>query len=1233
MKARCPVGHAFEVDESRSGHKCMCPECGRTVRIPAGDADTPRASRREPDKDAAVARPGPRVQAQPSGGPTATTIHEGDRLGPFELLGTLGQGGMGAVYLALHTKLKKEVALKVLPAERMADERAVARFQREIQVVSKLDHPNIVRFITAGEKDDTHFFVMEYVRGLNLAALVARCGPLPVADACQLIGQAAVGLQHAHSHGLVHRDIKPSNLMLSASGELKILDLGIARLSGDSLTTEELTAANQTIGTLHYMAPEQCDDSRSVDIRADIYGLGCTLYMLLTGEPPFGGPENASPQQIMLAHLQEPIPSLCARRPYVPAELMAVLERMMAKDPADRFATPADVARALAPWATGCDLAALVRRAEIEPPSEPSTEACQATTPEYLATAADTRPDHGPARTEPGGRVRQFPVAAVLLVGLALLGLTGVVGVVMSIRAATDHGELVIECSDPDVQVLVKHSGVTIKQWTLEQGTNRTTIRSGQYEIELVGANADRLIIDNDKITLARGQSVVATVARVRTASVIPPTPPVPPAPPTHATSSVGWFQSGFDAQRTGFNPHEERISPTNVAALEVLWTNSVPSTINRGVCIVDGVVYYGHYGGEFRAVDAATGKRLWTRSINRTHTGQAVADGVVYVTARSTYDYGGEVYAFDATNGAPLWKWNAGDGQVGSPIIADGVLYATSKRPNTRTLYAMDAETGNEIWSVSPGGAAAVAEGVVYVSASSNLRALRSKDGELLWEGPTEADQLSGPAVAGGVVYVHSSTGHLYAFDTGGSEGDTRSPLWSGVTQEQKSPQHPAVAEGRVYVGAKDTFYSFDAKDGEASERRPVWTATTECSSFPGHSPSVANGVVYTTCGKSYLYAFDAATGEVLWKYYTKGTGYSMRSSPVIADGRLYHAATFDFKLYAFHLPEQPEPSNLPVPIAAAQVATPPEVPWEFVTFGWKPSWSPDGNRLAFVKSPGRGIRILDLESEETTDLVPTGKDPAWSPDGRFIAYVEEPGTPYASEEVWVVALRDGKPRKVLNGGYPNWSPDGKTLFAHSRKRKKVLALDVDRLDSEPTVFSEHPRSWYPAISPDGKAIASGVRGALVVVDRESGEEMLRWPTPGNRGLLPAWSRDGRQVGFGGFDDSDLGLWVLDVETKTAVQVAGNRYTMPEWSPDGTRLAFDCRSGVPRQVFVIETKSLDALRSDERPGDRPADRDSSANTTQGDSELRHSVPSAAGNRRPQPANSGHSTGNSAKPM
>jgi serine/threonine protein kinase/thiol-disulfide isomerase/thioredoxin len=282
------------------------------------------------------------------------------RLGQYQLLEELGRGGMGTVYKAIHLLLKRVVAIKVLPPERVQDALAVARFRREMEAVGKLDHPNLVRATDAGEADGKHFLVMEFLDGIDLQKLLQARGPLALADACELVRQAALGLQHAHEHGLVHRDIKPSNLLLTRARQVKVLDLGLALLRGDHAIVEELTATGQTMGTVDYMAPEQASDTHAVDIRADIYSLGCTLYALLAGRPPFSGPRYHASYQKMHAHAEEPVPPLRSQQPEVPEALVALLDRLLAKTPAERLATPAEVSAALKPFTTSGALSQLL---------------------------------------------------------------------------------------------------------------------------------------------------------------------------------------------------------------------------------------------------------------------------------------------------------------------------------------------------------------------------------------------------------------------------------------------------------------------------------------------------------------------------------------------------------------------------------------------------------------------------------------------------------------------------------------------------------------------------------------------------------------------------------------------------------------------------------------------------------------------------------------------------------
>jgi WD40 repeat protein/serine/threonine protein kinase len=275
----------------------------------------------------------------------------GFALGGYRILERLGAGGTGTVYLAEHQVMRRRVAIKVLPADYANAPGVLERFQREAQAVAALDHPNIVRAYDFRSEGTLHFLVMEYVEGVSLQELLVRTGPLALAQAVDYARQAALGLEHAHEAGLVHRDVKPANLLVDRAGTVKLLDLGLARYSPtgqDSLTKQ--FDDNAVMGTADYLSPEQALNLHAVDIRADIYSLGATLYALLAGQPPFHA--GTVTQKLLWHQLREPTPLLALRQD-VPEEVVAVIGRMMAKAPEDRYPTPTEVVDALAPWAEG----------------------------------------------------------------------------------------------------------------------------------------------------------------------------------------------------------------------------------------------------------------------------------------------------------------------------------------------------------------------------------------------------------------------------------------------------------------------------------------------------------------------------------------------------------------------------------------------------------------------------------------------------------------------------------------------------------------------------------------------------------------------------------------------------------------------------------------------------------------------------------------------------------------
>jgi serine/threonine protein kinase len=266
-------------------------------------------------------------------------------IGKYKVLERLGSGGMGTVYLCEHKLMRCMRAIKILPAAKAQDEAALSRFYREARAVAAIDHPNIVHAYDIDQDDTLHFLVMEYVDGSSLQDIVKKTGPMPVLRACHYIRQSAIGLDHAQRAGLVHRDIKPGNILVARDGTVKILDMGLARFFNDDEDILTRKFDENVLGTADYLAPEQALDSHTVDIRADIYSLGATFYFLLTGKTPFG--EGTVAQKLFWHQSRQPKP-VRETRSEVPPELDAIIAKMMAKDPADRYQAPAELADALA---------------------------------------------------------------------------------------------------------------------------------------------------------------------------------------------------------------------------------------------------------------------------------------------------------------------------------------------------------------------------------------------------------------------------------------------------------------------------------------------------------------------------------------------------------------------------------------------------------------------------------------------------------------------------------------------------------------------------------------------------------------------------------------------------------------------------------------------------------------------------------------------------------------------
>jgi len=450
----------------------------------------------------------------------------------YRVVAVLGAGGMGAVYRAEHRLMDRPVALKVIRGDLLGNEAMVERFRREVKAAARLpSHPNIVAAYDAEQAGETHMLVMEFIEGTDLARLVDRRGSLPVGEACEYARQAALGLQHAFEDGMVHRDIKPQNLMRTTRGQIKILDFGLARFASEA-SEAGLTADGMILGSADYIAPEQIDNPHAADIRADIYSLGSTLYFLLAGRPPF--PDGSLIQKLM-AHREKTPRPLTEIRAEVPPELARVVERMMAKDPARRFQTPDEAARALAPFAdaeaarnaaTRLDAfasgdAPTMPAASARPQGAPAAKewlraeasTLGATSPPLAPTLGDERPKH--RTSEPG------PRAWWAAAGLLLLGF--VVAWAVVVRVKTANGMIELVNLPKDAEVLVDGEEVAVT-WPGGGKPAVVTVTPGKHKIMV---KKDGIETSGDEVTVQADSTEKFTVRFVRPAKLTQELPKV----------------------------------------------------------------------------------------------------------------------------------------------------------------------------------------------------------------------------------------------------------------------------------------------------------------------------------------------------------------------------------------------------------------------------------------------------------------------------------------------------------------------------------------------------------------------------------------------------------------------------------------------------------------------------------------------------------------------------------
>ncbi|MGA5118734.1 outer membrane protein assembly factor BamB family protein [Streptomyces pseudogriseolus] len=765
------------------------------------------------------------------------TQHDPRRIGPFEVLGRLGAGGMGLVYLA-RSASGRRVAIKTVRTELAEDQLFRVRFTREVEAARAVSGFYTAAVVDADPRAAVPWLATAYVPAPSLEEIVNECGPLPAQAVRWLAAGVAEALQSIHGAGLVHRDLKPSNVLVVEDGP-RVIDFGIA--SGVSNT--RLTMTNVAVGTPAYMSPEQAKDSRSVTGASDVFSLGSMLVFAATGHPPFHG---ANPVETVFMLLREG-PDLEG----LPDELRPLIESCMQMDPTAR-PNPADLQAQLAPHLFGSG-------------SDDSGTA-SAWLPERAVGLIEARRGGRPARPpqnsgRSGGGARppvppppphdpvvppqQAPVGAA---GTGPVRLAGAAVPIGPGPRVADTRAAAVQAPPP--------SAALAATWT--------TSRAGVNGAEPAGA----------------------------------PAPPAPAAPPEQPGGWRPWrFRMSNDVWGTPAVAGDlVYVTSFEVHALDVATGRRRFKTrdVAWSMAVADGRIHASD-GPTLYALDAREGGDLWRLNTDAWVYSLKADRGTVLTGTR-----GGGVQGREASSGQKLWELTGCQTDFESPeagpVLVDGTAYVWQDA----RLRALDARTGEERWSYPIGDAAscggvpvrltAAPDGYVYVCAGTRVLALEAASGHVRWHFEAPAVFLCppafvpGPAVTGGGVYLADYLGTVYALDA--TDGRDR---WRIATEARSSVEPVLVAAGHVHVGSGKGLYTLDAVTGT-----PKWRFQSG-GEIVG-APAVAEGRIHFGSSDHLLYTLKADDGRLRWKL---ATGGEITGSPVVRDGVVY-ACSKDRCVYA---------------------------------------------------------------------------------------------------------------------------------------------------------------------------------------------------------------------------------------------------------------------------------------------------------------------------------------------
>ncbi|MFH9398983.1 PQQ-binding-like beta-propeller repeat protein [Streptomyces sp. NPDC017638] len=785
------------------------------------------------------------------------TQHDPRRIGPFEVLGRLGAGGMGLVYLA-RSASGRRVAIKTVRTELAEDQLFRVRFTREVEAARAVSGFYTAAVVDADPRAAVPWLATAYVPAPSLEEIVNECGPLPAQAVRWLAAGVAEALQSIHGAGLVHRDLKPSNVLVVEDGP-RVIDFGIA--SGVSNT--RLTMTNVAVGTPAYMSPEQAKDSRSVTGASDVFSLGSTLVFAATGHPPFHG---ANPVETVFMLLREG-PDLTG----LPDELRPLIEACMQMEATAR-PTPADLQAQLAPHLFGSG-------------SDDSGTA-SAWLPEKAVALIETRR---------GGRLATQPAPA------PAGGSRGAVRQTVPPPPPYDPPVPVPPSAPVSMPGPVPLPAAPSVPVPVPAGAPDTG------PVRLAGAPVP--IGPGPRVADARAAAVkapppeaglVAAWSRPRPGVAVadPAVPPVPPVPPEPASGWRPWrFRMSNDVWGTPAVAGDlVYVTSFEVHALDVATGRRRFKTrdVAWSMAVADGRIHASD-GPTLYALDAREGTDLWRLSTDAWVYSLKADRGTVVTGTR-----GGGVQAWEASSGQKLWEITGCQTDFESPeagpVVHDGTVYVWQDA----RLRALHARTGEERWSYPIGDAASCGgvpvrltpapDGYVYISAGTRVLAVEAVSGRVRWHFEAPAVFLCppafapGPAVTGGGVYLADYLGTVYALDA--ADGRDR---WRIATEARSSVEPVLVAAGHVHVGSGKGLYTLDAVTGT-----PKWRF--QAGGDVVGAPAVAEGRIHFGSTDHLLYTLKADDGRLRWKL---ATGGEITGSPVVRDGVVY-ACSKDRCVYA---------------------------------------------------------------------------------------------------------------------------------------------------------------------------------------------------------------------------------------------------------------------------------------------------------------------------------------------